>query len=128
VHPAAAPTAPWSRRPKAPPAAALLLPGFWLSVPGSLGLIGITRLVNANDSAAIAETVVSMISIALGLQTGLLLWRGGRQPASDSSTRRAEATGRSLCEQDYGCERGAKDGESKYGDGGLHARTGPVGL
>jgi len=45
------------------------------------------QLVNANTSAAIAVTVVSMISIALGLQTGLLLWRGGRQLAAGSLTR-----------------------------------------
>lgn len=72
-----------SFRPNAPPAATLLLPGFWLLVPGSLGLIGFTQLVNANANAAIAVTVVSMISIALGMQTGLLLWRGGRQLAGD---------------------------------------------
>ena len=76
-----------SFRPKAPPAATLLLPGFWLLVPGSLGLIGFTQLVNANANAAIAVTVVSMISIALGMQTGLLLWRGGRQLASDTLVR-----------------------------------------
>jgi len=75
-----------SQRPKAPPAAALLLPGFWLLVPGALGLVGVTQLVNAGTSAAVAVTVVSMISIALGMQTGLLLWRGGRQLASDSSS------------------------------------------
>ena len=73
-----------SQRPKAPPAATLLLPGFWLLVPGSLGLIGVTQLVNANANAAIALTVISMISIALGMQAGLLLWRGGRRLPSDS--------------------------------------------
>jgi uncharacterized membrane protein YjjB (DUF3815 family) len=36
-----------SQRPHAPAAAALLLPGFWLPVPGSLGLVGVTQLVNA---------------------------------------------------------------------------------
>jgi uncharacterized membrane protein YjjP (DUF1212 family) len=71
-------------RRNAPPVATMLLPGFWLLVPGSLGLIGVTQLVNANASAAIAVTVVSMISIALGLQAGLLLWRGGRQLTGDS--------------------------------------------
>jgi uncharacterized membrane protein YjjB (DUF3815 family) len=68
-------------------AATLLLPGFWLLVPGSFGLIGFTQLVNANANGAIAVTVVSMISIALGMQTGLLLWRGGSQLASDTLIR-----------------------------------------
>lgn len=68
-----------AQRRNAPPAATLLSPGFWLLVPGSLGLIGVTQLVNANAAAAIGVTLVSMISIALGMQTGLLLWRGGRQ-------------------------------------------------
>lgn len=75
-----------AQRPNSPPSVAMLLPGFWLLVPGSLGLIGVTQLVSANASAAIAVTVVSMISIALGMQAGLLMWRGGRQLAGDPRT------------------------------------------
>jgi uncharacterized membrane protein YjjP (DUF1212 family) len=68
-----------SLRESTPPTAALLLPGFWLLVPGSIGLIGVTQLVSADSSAAVTVTLISMISIALGLQTGLLLWRAGAQ-------------------------------------------------
>lgn len=74
-----------SQRPQAP-SAALLLPGFWLLVPGALGLVGVTQLVNANTNSAVAVTVVSMVSIVFGLQAGLLLWRGGRHLLGYSTT------------------------------------------
>jgi uncharacterized membrane protein YjjP (DUF1212 family) len=76
-----------TQRPDTPPTPTLLLPGFWLLVPGSLGLIGVTQLVSANTSAAIAVTVVSMLSIALGMQAGMLLWRGGRQLTGEIRSR-----------------------------------------
>lgn len=75
-----------SQRPDAPPAAALLAPGFWLLVPGALGLVGVTQLVTTNTGAAVAVTVMSIISIALGLQAGVLLWRARRQLGGDSSS------------------------------------------
>lgn len=57
-----------------PAAAALIVPGFWLLVPGAIALIGVTQLA-ANNYSAITVTLVSMMSIALGMHTGLLLWR-----------------------------------------------------
>lgn len=66
-------------RPNTPSAATLLLPGFWLLVPGSLGFIGVTELIGDNSSGAVAVTLISMISIALGIQAGLLLWGACRQ-------------------------------------------------
>lgn len=62
-----------SRLPRTPPTMALILPGFWLLVPGSLGLIGITELVGSDSSAVFGATLISMISIALGIQSGLLI-------------------------------------------------------
>ncbi len=62
-----------SRLPNTPPTMALILPGFWLLVPGSLGLIGITELVGSHSSAVFGATIISMISIALGIQSGLLI-------------------------------------------------------
>jgi hypothetical protein len=41
---------------------------FWLLVPGSLGLIGVTQLIGADSSAAVTVTLISKISIALGIQ------------------------------------------------------------
>lgn len=64
-----------SRLPNSPPTVALMLPGFWLLVPGSLGLIGITELLGTESSAVLTATLISMISIALGIQTALLLWQ-----------------------------------------------------
>ncbi len=64
-----------SRRRAAPPAIAMILPGFWLLVPGSMGLIGVTELFGADGDSAFPATVISMISVALGLQAGLVLWQ-----------------------------------------------------
>ncbi|MEH3142108.1 MAG: threonine/serine exporter family protein [Mycobacterium kyogaense] len=68
-----------ARRPNTPSAATLLLPGFWLLVPGSLGFIGVTELIGNDSSDAVGVTIVSMISIALGIQAGLLVWSACRQ-------------------------------------------------
>lgn len=64
-----------ARRPGAPPAITMILPGFWLLVPGSMGLIGIAELFGADGDSALGVTFISMISVALGLQAGLVLWQ-----------------------------------------------------
>jgi len=64
-----------SQRPNAPPATVLILPGFWMLVPGSIGLIGVTELINAASSTMFSVTLISLLSIALGVQAGLLSWR-----------------------------------------------------
>jgi uncharacterized membrane protein YjjP (DUF1212 family) len=73
-----------SRRRGAPPTITLILPGFWLLVPGSMGLIGVTELFGADGDSAFPATIISMVSVALGLQAGLVLWqvisRGVRGP------------------------------------------------
>lgn len=63
-----------SRHRSAPPAITLILPGFWLLVPGSMGLIGITEIFGADGDSALPATLISMISVAFGLQAGLVLW------------------------------------------------------
>jgi uncharacterized membrane protein YjjP (DUF1212 family) len=79
-----------SRRPNSPPTAALIVPGFWLLVPGSIALIGIAQLA-ANNYSAITVTLASMMSIALGMQTGLLLSRS--YPQLRSAVRRKHPKG-----------------------------------
>ncbi|MGV0838274.1 threonine/serine ThrE exporter family protein [Mycolicibacterium thermoresistibile] len=64
-----------SERAGAPPAITMILPGFWLLVPGSMGLIGIAELFGADGDSALGVTFISMISVALGLQAGLVLWQ-----------------------------------------------------
>ncbi|MFC3778900.1 threonine/serine ThrE exporter family protein [Mycolicibacterium holsaticum] len=71
-----------SRLRPAPPAITMILPGFWLLVPGSMGLIGVAEIFGADGDDALPATLISMISVALGLQAGLVLWRViRRQPA-----------------------------------------------
>ncbi|WP_099023183.1 threonine/serine exporter family protein [Mycolicibacterium palauense] len=67
-----------SRRRHAPPAVSMILPGFWLLVPGSLGLIGVTEMFGAGGNSALPATLIAMISVAMGLQVGLVLWRLAR--------------------------------------------------
>ena len=45
-----------SRRRGAPPAITMILPGFWLLVPGSMGLIGVTELFGADGDSALPAT------------------------------------------------------------------------
>jgi uncharacterized membrane protein YjjB (DUF3815 family) len=62
-----------ARHPPAMPARASFTPGFWLLVPGALGLIGLTELAGdapaagANDLIA---TVSSIFAVALGVLCG----------------------------------------------------------
>jgi uncharacterized membrane protein YjjP (DUF1212 family) len=68
-----------SHRPGTPPTVSLVLPGFWLLVPGSLGFMGVTQLLGTHSTAVFTATLISMMSIAVGVQTGLLLWRAAIQ-------------------------------------------------
>ena len=74
------PVAYWiARLPSAMPQYASFLPGFWLLVPGALGLIGLTEL--AGDAGAaglqdLAATIVSILSVALGVLCGTLAVAG----------------------------------------------------
>ena len=77
-----------SHRPNTPPTMSLVVPGFWLLVPGSLGFMGITQLLGTHSTAVFTATLISMMSIAVGVQTGLLLWRAAIQ-LSSSPNRRA---------------------------------------
>jgi uncharacterized membrane protein YjjP (DUF1212 family) len=71
-----------SHRPNTPPTVSLVLPGFWLLVPGSLGFMGVTQLLGTHSTAVFTATLISMMSIAVGVQTGLLLWRATIQLTS----------------------------------------------
>jgi uncharacterized membrane protein YjjP (DUF1212 family) len=77
-----------SHRPNTPPTMSLVVPGFWLLVPGSLGFMGVTQLLGTHSTAVFTATLISMMSIAVGVQTGLLLWRAAIQ-LSSSPNRRA---------------------------------------
>ena len=71
------PVAYWaSRLPSAMPQHASFLPGFWLLVPGALGLIGFAQLAgdaNAAGTEDIVATVVSIFAVAVGVLCGTLL-------------------------------------------------------
>ncbi len=61
-------------QPSGPPALVSFLPGFWLLVPGALGLAGITSILDADRVEGIASLTtmgVSMIGIALGVLLGM---------------------------------------------------------
>ena len=71
------PTAVWvSRLPSAMPPTASFLPGFWLLVPGALGLIGLTKLAGNPNGAGVEDlvaTAVSIFAVAVGVLCGTLL-------------------------------------------------------
>lgn len=72
-----------------PPAITMILPGFWLLVPGSMGLIGITELFGADGDSALPATLISMVSVSLGMQAGLVLWQLVRQRTRPASAFRS---------------------------------------
>lgn len=68
-----------ARRPNAPSPLVTFLPGFWVLVPGGLGLDGVTRLfgVGGDDATEVfVTTATSMIGVSLGILLGLLLVAG----------------------------------------------------
>ncbi|HEU4319422.1 MAG TPA: threonine/serine exporter family protein [Acidimicrobiia bacterium] len=64
------------RLPSAMPAHAAFLPGFWLLVPGALGLMGLTRFAGGGSAQDLFVTVGSLFAVALGVLFGtqLLAW------------------------------------------------------
>lgn len=82
-----------ARQPSGPTPLVTFLPGFWILVPGALGLESVTRLLDGRAATgALVTTVTSMVGISLGILLGLTLtasdpehpwsetrtWRSGR--------------------------------------------------
>lgn len=66
-----------ARQPSGPTPLVTFLPGFWILVPGALGLEGVTRVIGADygsaGTTALTTTVISMVGISLGILLGLTL-------------------------------------------------------
>jgi uncharacterized membrane protein YjjP (DUF1212 family) len=80
------------------PVYAMFLPGFWLLVPGSLGLIGLTTFLAFPDSASGADVfaIIGAIgAVALGVLCGVELhrWIAGAERRAQAITRRVRSTG-----------------------------------
>lgn len=70
-----------ARARNAPPAHVMFLPGFWLLVPGTIGLIGITEIVGSNHKAGTENLVAALASIpsvALGVLVGSMIVHAAR--------------------------------------------------
>jgi Putative threonine/serine exporter len=64
-----------STRPTGPPVLVGFLPGFWLLVPGALGLVGVTSFLD-NDAQALTTVInagTTMVAISLGVLAGIAL-------------------------------------------------------
>jgi uncharacterized membrane protein YjjP (DUF1212 family) len=65
----------------APPAHVMFLPAFWLLVPGTIGLIGITELIGDNQEAGtenFLDALIATASVALGILVGTMIVRSAR--------------------------------------------------
>ncbi|MBK8445509.1 MAG: threonine/serine exporter family protein [Micropruina sp.] len=64
-----------AQQPSGPAAFVSFLPAFWLLVPGALGLVGVTSLLDGNSAglSALLTTASTMVAIALGILTGSAL-------------------------------------------------------
>jgi uncharacterized membrane protein YjjB (DUF3815 family) len=58
------------RRPQLP-RLVLFLPAFWLLVPGSLGLVGVTELAAGRESAS--DVALGLLGVAIAISLGLLV-------------------------------------------------------
>jgi uncharacterized membrane protein YjjB (DUF3815 family) len=68
-----------AQRHHGPPAQVVLLPTFWLLVPGALGLTGVSELVGAGNGNGLTDlftALLSVVAIALGALVGFSLTRG----------------------------------------------------
>jgi uncharacterized membrane protein YjjB (DUF3815 family) len=75
------------------PVYAMFLPGFWLLVPGSLGLIGLTTFLAFPDSASSTDVfavIGAITAVALGVLCGVELYRWllGAERRAHAVTRR----------------------------------------
>jgi uncharacterized membrane protein YjjP (DUF1212 family) len=64
-----------ARIPYSPPAPVMMLPAFWLLVPGALGLRGVSELANGLGAGYVVATAISVFAIALGVLVGTSLTR-----------------------------------------------------
>ena len=65
-----------ARQPSGPPTLVSFLPGFWLLVPGAMGLAGVTSLLDEDRVQGIGSLVgmaTSMVGITLGVLLGLAI-------------------------------------------------------
>lgn len=64
-----------ARQPSGPPAVVSFRPAFWLLVPGALGLLGVTSILDGDAAGAttMVTTVSTMVAIALGVLAGSAL-------------------------------------------------------
>ena len=63
-----------ARQRSGPTPLVMFLPGFWILVPGALGLDGVTSIIGVGSGGgALVTTVTSMVGISLGILLGLLL-------------------------------------------------------
>ncbi|MBO9556354.1 threonine/serine exporter family protein [Cellulomonas sp.] len=62
-------------RPTGPPTLVGFLPGFWLLVPGALGLVGVTSILgeSADALSTVVTAGITMVAISLGVLAGIAL-------------------------------------------------------
>ena len=72
-----------SLRREGPPSIVSFLPAYWLLVPGALGLVGVTTLLDGDTNGldTLVTTITTMVAISLGVLAGLALAAWGRMGA-----------------------------------------------
>ena len=91
------PVAYWiQRRPGAPPALVTFLPGFWILVPGSLGLIGLSQLAADQGKAGlqtVGDMTMALVAVALGVMVGIALIQPFGKPVGQLPNRLEQILG-----------------------------------
>lgn len=68
-----------------PPAQVTFLPSFWMLVPGTLGLTGVSQLVLLGSKASlndVSQALLTIVAISLGMMVGASLLQTAAKPSS----------------------------------------------
>lgn len=84
-----------SRQRSGPPAVVSFMPAFWLLVPGALGLVGITTVLDGDTYGlrTLITMMTTMVAIALGVLVGLGLAAAGQGRSARSRDTRPSTRG-----------------------------------
>ncbi len=71
-----------ARLPSGPAGPVVFLPGFWMLVPGALGLVGVASMLGGDESGltTLVTTVSTMVAIAIGALLGSAITGHARSP------------------------------------------------
>ena len=82
-----------ARLPSTMPVYAMFLPGFWLLVPGAVGLVGLTTTLATPEAVANEQTLLTVAASIVAVALGVLCGSGDCYDWLTAATERARGFG-----------------------------------